>query len=69
MQMLRARCVKCQWVYDIIALPIPVAAILAMANGQCPMCGNVKGNVLADPRPLTDAETAHKSGVRLEVPA
>ena len=61
MTMLRARCRDCDWIWDVVALPLAVApAAHAMKSAVCPMCGNDIGNLLAPERALTDAERAHK---------
>lgn len=59
MQMIRARCAKCDWVFDIMAIPAPALRMKVVGKAHCPMCCNVKGNLMADPRPLTEAEAEH----------
>lgn len=64
MQMFRAACGKCQWVFDVVVLPLPVTiAAGAMENTCCPMCGNRKRNTCAPARALTLGENAHKTGL------
>ncbi len=61
MQMFRARCRDCGWIFDVVALPLPLKiAARAMENTCCTMCGNCVSNTLADGRALTDQEAAHK---------
>lgn len=62
MQMFRARCKRCEWIYDTVTLPMPLTEFAAAAkSAACPMCGNLNGNACADPRPLTEFERAHKA--------
>lgn len=65
MQMMQARCAECEWVFDIVAIPMEgmKAATGAMKRGSCcPMCGNDKRQkiLMANPRPLTEQEANHK---------
>lgn len=63
-QMFRGRCRKCDWTWDVVALPMPIErAAHVIGSARCPMCGNGRGNTMAEPRPLTDAERAHKARV------
>ena len=64
MQMLRAKCRDCAWTYDCVSLPMEtMAAATAIGSVRCPMCGNGKGNTIADPRELTPDERRHKETV------
>lgn len=61
MQMLRAKCANCDWIYDCVTLPMAATpACNTMSKVACPMCGNHKGNLVADPRDLTPEERLHK---------
>lgn len=61
MQMMRATCARCQFVYDILALPIAAMMMGRVKNRCCPICGNVKNNTMADPRALNDDERVAKA--------
>lgn len=64
MQMMRGRCRSCEWEYDIIALPMPLAdAASAMARSFCPMCGGTNNYLTKHARALTEAEREHKQKV------
>lgn len=63
MQMFRARCVKCDHVFDVIATPVPVDVFVRVSKrASCPLCGNHKGNLCAPARDLTDAEHVQRAG-------
>ena len=60
-QMFRARCRECDWIWDVVALPMPIEkAAHVIGAARCPMCGNGDDNTVAEGKPLTDAETDHK---------
>lgn len=60
-QMFRGRCRRCDWTWDVVALPMLIeTAARVIGSACCPMCGNDSGNTVAEPRPLTDAEAEHK---------
>lgn len=62
MQMMRAKCCKCNWTFDVASLPgtaIEVAKT-AMKRSRCPLC-YATGAVLAPTRALTDDEIAAKT--------
>lgn len=64
MQMLRAKCARCEWEYDVVTLPMSAAlAPRVMLSSACPMCGNRKANTIASPRLLSDVEAGHKRKV------
>jgi len=59
-QMLRTKCAACDWIYDVVVLPLEAMRTVAVMQGaHCPMCGNIKGNTVAEPRGLTADEAAH----------
>lgn len=59
-QMFRARCNRCRWLFDVVALPAAVEIVASVcASTACPLCGNRDGNRIGDSRPLTPEETAH----------
>lgn len=59
--MLRARCSYCAWIWDVVALPMPVTpAAKAMKAACCPMCGEASGHTVAPSRELTEAQEAQK---------
>ena len=61
MSMMRARCHRCGWIFDVVALPMPVdAACRAMLASRCPMCANSNANMTAPSRELTAEEVAQK---------
>ena len=65
MQMMQARCADCEWVFDVVAIPMEgmKAGIAALKRGACcPMCGNDRRQsiLMANPSPLTEQEAAHK---------
>jgi hypothetical protein len=60
--MFRATCKSCGWLFDVCAVPMPLAkAAVNMANATCPLCGNREGNTVGAARPLTDDEMNHKT--------
>lgn len=62
MQMMRAKCVQCHWVFDVASLPgeaLTVCRVMS-ARTPCPIC-YADGAVMADPRPLTTDEIAAKT--------
>lgn len=61
MQMMRARCKPCGWIYDVVAIPMEMgkAAKTMQERAACPMCGD-RHALMADPRPLTPQEIEHK---------
>lgn len=64
MQMFRAECSECKWVFDVVTLPMPIeTAAIAMAKAACPICGNRTDNLCAEPRALTDQERKAKANV------
>ena len=66
-EMSRALCGDCEWVLDIIAVPIELSiAANAMGRVFCPMCGAT--NILHGTvnRALTEAERLHKSRLDME---
>lgn len=64
-QMMRGKCRECDWVFDIVALPMPVTSAAAMGGAaHCPMCGAGPKKILVDlPRALTQAEAVHKANL------
>lgn len=70
MQMFRARCASCSFIFDVIATPVPVDVFARVAKRTaCPMCGNQKGNTCAPSRDLTDAERAQRPPIGAAEPA
>lgn len=70
MQMTRSKCKKCDWIFDVVSAPMPVTDWCRALKGSCcPMCGNRAGNTLAQERPLTDAEIAHKHKIMPDIAA
>jgi len=63
--MMRGRCKRCAWEFDLVALPMPLAEVAASCKqAHCPMCGAGSGDVtVAASRPLTAEEGAHKQQV------
>jgi predicted nucleic acid-binding Zn-ribbon protein len=59
-QMTRARCQRCSHVHDLAALPLPVTDAVEAMIRACPMCGNRRGNTVAQARDLTEAEQVEK---------
>lgn len=67
MQMFRATCRDCGWVFDVVVLPLPITlAARAMEKTCCPMCANRVGNTVGAARALTDAEHAHKCRIEAQ---
>lgn len=65
MQMFRATCRDCGWVFDVVVLPLPITlAARACERTCCPMCANRVGNTVGAARTLSDDERSHK--LRLE---
>lgn len=63
MQMMRAKCGSCNWIFDVCALPMPITdAARVMERATCCMCGS-KETFVAEQRALTSEETVHKEGV------
>lgn len=56
----RARCAKCEHVYDTCVLPATVAATVHAMKRRCPIC-NSGSTFLAEGRDLTDIETAARA--------
>lgn len=66
MQMLRATCAECSWTFDVEALFLPMRIDIVphvMFGLSCPMCGNNKDHMMAEPRALTSDEAKHKLGI------
>ncbi len=57
-EMIRGKCAKCHHVYDVAlsAMPLAVMAATIKERQTCPICGNVKMNMLDAPRKLTQTE-------------
>ncbi len=64
MQMIRAKCKACEWVFDVVAIPmvLQLAADTMSSRSACPMCGCCE-SFFADSRPLTGDEIDHKNRV------
>jgi rubredoxin len=63
--MMRGRCKRCDWSFDLVALPMSIAEAAAVCRQSCcPMCGAGSSDItVGDSRPLSVAEYAHKNKV------
>lgn len=63
MQMMRAKCAKGCGDFDVVSIPMNALQVshIMMARNTCPICGNIRGNIVAEPRPLTEEECKKKT--------
>lgn len=61
MQMMRGRCGRCSWEFDLTSLPGEAMAVCrSIEKRHCPICYSPKV-MMADSRPLTDDERTAKA--------
>lgn len=62
MQMMRAMCRPCEYIFDLVAIPgiaHRVADAAMTRSSHCPLCYR-GGTLMAEPRPLTPDEVTRK---------